>query len=137
MENHSNDRKHEHPVLFNQSGPAISFKAVNWSRLLGYLKPYRRRMTLAVLALLISSGFSLAFPLVIVRLLNSVTKAKSFAPLNNLALLLGGSSCSRRPSRFYKPTSWPTSGNISFTTKVSSSYVSTKRPSPTSRLNTA
>jgi subfamily B ATP-binding cassette protein MsbA len=47
-------------------------------------------MTLAILALLISSGFGLAFPLVIVRLLNSVTQAKSFAPLNNLAFLLVG-----------------------------------------------
>jgi subfamily B ATP-binding cassette protein MsbA len=47
-------------------------------------------MSLALLALLASSGFGLAFPLVIVRLLDSVTKAKSFAPLNNLALLLVG-----------------------------------------------
>ncbi len=47
-------------------------------------------MTFAILALLISSGFGLAFPLVIVRLLNSVTQAKSFAPLNNLAFLLVG-----------------------------------------------
>ena len=47
-------------------------------------------MTLAILALLVSSGFGLAFPLVIVRLLNSVTQAKSFAPLNNLAFLLVG-----------------------------------------------
>jgi ABC-type multidrug transport system fused ATPase/permease subunit len=47
-------------------------------------------MALAVLALLVSSGFGLAFSLVIVRLLDAVTKAKSFGPLNNLALLLVG-----------------------------------------------
>ena len=90
MEHHSNNGRRDHPALFNKNEPALSLKSVNWRRLLGYLSPYRGRMTLAVLALLVSSGFGLAFPLVIVRLLDSVTKAKSFAPLNNLALLLAG-----------------------------------------------
>src|SRR6266508_410917 len=100
MENRSNGRRHERPALLNQnkrSGalgamdePKISFKAVNWARLFSYLKPYWGKMGLALLALLASGGFGLAFPLVIVRLLDSVTKAKSFAPLNNLALLLVG-----------------------------------------------
>jgi ATP-binding cassette, subfamily B, bacterial MsbA len=95
MENRSNGREREEtrrgPFFGSQSdGPAVSFKSVNWGRLLGYLKPYRGRMTLAILALLASSGFGLAFPLVIVRLLDSVTKAQGLGPLNNLALLLGG-----------------------------------------------
>ena len=90
MQNRSNHRRGERPALFNQNEPKVSFKFVNWGRLLGYLKPYWRRMGLALLALLVSSGFGLAFPLVIVRLLDSVTKAKSFAPLNSLALLLIG-----------------------------------------------
>lgn len=90
MQNHSNGRHREGPALSNKNDPAISFKSVNWGRLFGYLKPYSVRMTFAILALLVSSGFGLAFPLVIVRLLDSVTKAKSFAPLNNLAFLLGG-----------------------------------------------
>src|SRR6266540_3029572 len=101
MENRSHGRRHERPAYLNQnkrstpqSGsvdePKVSFKAINWGRLFGYLKPYSRRMALALLALLASSGFGLGFPLVIVRLLDSVTKAKSFAPLNNLALLLVG-----------------------------------------------
>ena len=100
MENRSNGRR-QRPPIFNQNKrsmprsrsvdeSAISFKAVNWSRLLSYLKPYWGRMGLAILALLLSSGFGLAFPLVIVRLLDSVTKAKSFGPLNQLALLLVG-----------------------------------------------
>jgi subfamily B ATP-binding cassette protein MsbA len=62
---------------------------VNW-RLLGYLMPYRRRMALAIRALLLSSGLGLAFPLVIVRLLDSVTQVKSYGSLNTLALLLVG-----------------------------------------------
>jgi subfamily B ATP-binding cassette protein MsbA len=90
MENRSNGRRGARPALFNQDEPAVSFKSVNWRRLLDYLKPYRGRMLLAILALLLSSGFGLVFPLVIVRLLDSVTKAKSFAPLNQLALLLVG-----------------------------------------------
>ena len=101
MENRSHGRRHERPAYLNQnkrstpqSGsvdePKVSFKAINWGRLFGYLKPYSRRMALALLALLASSGFGLGFPLVIVRLLDSVTKAKSFTPLNNLALLLVG-----------------------------------------------
>ena len=47
-------------------------------------------MIFAILALLISSGFGLAFPLVIVRLLDSVTKTNNYGPLNTLALLLVG-----------------------------------------------
>jgi len=89
VENRSNGRG-ERPNLFKQNEPGVSFKSVNWGRLLGYLKPYLGKMSLALLALLASSGFGLAFPLVIVRLLDSVTKAKTFGPLNNLALLLIG-----------------------------------------------
>ena len=90
MENPSSDRPREPAALPEKKDPALSFKSINWGRLFSYLKPYRGRMTMAVLALLISSGFGLAFPLVIVRLLDSVTKAKSFTPLNNLAFILGG-----------------------------------------------
>jgi ATP-binding cassette, subfamily B, bacterial MsbA len=63
---------------------------LNWRRLLGYLKPYQGRMALAIVALLFSSGLGLAFPLVIVRLLDSVTQAKTYGPLNTLAGLLAG-----------------------------------------------
>src|SRR6266540_4104287 len=90
MQNRSNHRRPERPALTNEKESAPSFKEINWSRLLGYLKPYWGRMGLALLALLASSGFGLAFPLIIVRLLDSVTKAKSFSPLNHLALLLVG-----------------------------------------------
>ena len=68
----------------NEPETKVSLRSVNWSRLFSYLKPYRGRMSLAILALLISSVFGLAFPLVIVRLLDSVTKAKDFGPLNLL-----------------------------------------------------
>ena len=91
MENRRNHRGRDqrHP-MFDQQEKTTSFKEINWGRLLSYLKPYWGKMGLALLALLASSGFGLAFPLVIVRLLDSVTKAKDFGPLNNLALLLIG-----------------------------------------------
>lgn len=66
----------------------FSLKSINWGRLFGYLKPYGKQMILAVLALLISSAFGLSFPLIIVRLLDSVTKTHNYGPLNLLAGLL-------------------------------------------------
>jgi len=73
-----------------QKEPTVPLNAVNWGRLLGYLKPYWKQMTVAVVALLISTGLGLGFPLVIVRLLDSVTQVKTYGPLNTLALTLGG-----------------------------------------------
>ncbi len=73
-----------------QEKNAVSFKSVKWGRLFSYLKPYRGRMALAIVALLASTAFGLAFPAVIVQLLNSVTNTKDPAPLNMLAGLLIG-----------------------------------------------
>ncbi|MBK9712854.1 MAG: ABC transporter ATP-binding protein [Kouleothrix sp.] len=69
----------------NDTERDLSITSVNWRRLLGYLKPYRIRMGLALVALLISSGLGLAFPLVIVQLLNSATQIKTYDSLNALA----------------------------------------------------
>ncbi|HVN53634.1 MAG TPA: ABC transporter ATP-binding protein [Anaerolineaceae bacterium] len=66
----------------------FSFKAINWQRLFSYLAPYRWRMALAILAVLVYSGFGLVFPLIVVRLLDSVTRLKDYASLNGLAGLL-------------------------------------------------
>ncbi len=90
MENHSDGHPSEHVTIFEKNKTPVSFKDVKWGRLTAYLKPYWKKMALALIALLVSSGFGLAFPLVIVRLLDTVTKATSFAPLNNLALVLVG-----------------------------------------------
>jgi subfamily B ATP-binding cassette protein MsbA len=74
----------------DEQHPRFSFKAVNWRRLFSYLKPYRGRMALAIVALVLSTGFGLAFPAVIVRLLDAVTKSKGMSALNGLAGLLIG-----------------------------------------------
>jgi subfamily B ATP-binding cassette protein MsbA len=88
MENRSNEQRNGRQILSNSKETITSFKEVNWGRLFEYLKPYWKEMGAAILALLASTLLSLAFPLMIVRLLDSVTKAKSFGPLNHLALLL-------------------------------------------------
>lgn len=67
-----------------QADPAPPTTA-GWWRLLGYLGPYKGRMALAIIALLASTGLGLTFPLVIVRLLETVTQGGSGATLNLLA----------------------------------------------------
>ncbi len=62
----------------------------DWRRLLHYLWPYRRQMALAVAMLAGSSAIGLAFPLVIVRLLDAVLQQQNLTLLNGLALALLG-----------------------------------------------
>ena len=77
-------------ALAPDNNPNVSLKALNWRRLFAYLKPYRARMALAIVALLISTGLGLSFPTVIVRMLDAVTRTGSTGTLNRLALLLAG-----------------------------------------------
>jgi ATP-binding cassette, subfamily B, bacterial MsbA len=63
---------------------------VDWRRLLAFLAAYRWRMALAIVALSVASLISLAFPLVIVQLLDVVLKQRNQAQLTNLALALVG-----------------------------------------------
>ena len=92
--NRSNQRKHATTASASSSAQTEndptnpSFSSLNWRRLLGYLKPYTGRMALALIALLVATGLGLAFPMVIVQLLDSVTKAATTAPLNRLAAML-------------------------------------------------
>jgi subfamily B ATP-binding cassette protein MsbA len=88
MENPSDNHRSTQHDIAGPNTPRFSIKAVSWRRLFGYLKPYRGRMVLAILALLLSTGFGLAFPAVIVRLLDTVTKSHGLGSLNRLAGLL-------------------------------------------------
>jgi subfamily B ATP-binding cassette protein MsbA len=83
-----NHRRQESLPKNPEGNPIATLRAVNWGRLLGYLKPYWKRMGLAILALLVSTAMGLAFPVVIVQMLDSVTKAQDFGPLNTLAGVL-------------------------------------------------
>src|SRR5664279_5085672 len=82
--------RHGRLALAAPDEPRVSLESIDWRRLFAYLKPYRGRMALATLALLISTGLGLSFPLVIVRLLDTVTHTRSAGALNRLALLLVG-----------------------------------------------
>src|SRR5262245_29327361 len=73
----------------NESGPTPD-TPVKWSRLFSYLGPYKLRMVVAILALGFYSIVGLAFPLIIVQLLESVLKHKDFGQLNNIAAGLVG-----------------------------------------------
>ena len=67
-----------------------SAASVNWRRLLRYLTPYRGRMALAIGALAVSSTMGLIFPLVIMRLLDSVLQQQNIDQLNLLTAALIG-----------------------------------------------
>lgn len=59
-------------------------------RLFGYLRPYRWRMALAMLALVLASSVGLAFPLFIMRLLDTIIQQHDQVQLNTLAIGLAG-----------------------------------------------
>ena len=66
----------------------LRLNAVKWGRLFSYLRPYWRRMALAIGSLAIASAMNLTFPLVIVRLLDSVLQQRDLGQLNLLTLAL-------------------------------------------------
>ncbi len=87
MVDHSEPRR---PTLTGDQQSRVSFKSVSWRRLFAYLMPYRGQMALALVALVFSTASGLAFPAVIVRLLDSVTKSSHYGPLNRMAGVLIG-----------------------------------------------
>lgn len=87
-EHRSNGRRHGGAPTTARQEPNVSLRSISWRRLFGYLKPYWARMALATLALLAATGLGLAFPLVIVQMLDVVTKSADYSQLNLLALVL-------------------------------------------------
>ena len=63
---------------------------MDWRRLLGWLRPYKARMGLVLVALALSSASGLVFPLVVVRLLGTVLHQPDLGQLNALTLALVG-----------------------------------------------
>jgi subfamily B ATP-binding cassette protein MsbA len=68
--------------------PARATRQVPWRRLLGYLRPHLGKLAIALAALAISSGVSLAFPLLIGQTIGSVLEQGNRAQLNRFTLLL-------------------------------------------------
>ena len=90
VRNRSNRRRGADEAPDNETKVRPSLAAVNWRRLVGYLRPYIGRMLLAIVALVFSTGFGLAFPAVIVRLLDTVSKGQDHSAVNLLAGILIG-----------------------------------------------
>jgi ATP-binding cassette, subfamily B, bacterial MsbA len=63
---------------------------VNWRRLLGYLRPYVLRMSVAIVMLAFYSAVGLIFPMVIGQLLDSVFQQKDMNQLNAITTALVG-----------------------------------------------
>jgi len=59
---------------------------VNWGNLLGYLSPYKARLSLALVMLLASVALSLVFPAVIQRVLDSVLQEGDRQLLNQITI---------------------------------------------------
>ncbi|HUN10438.1 MAG TPA: ABC transporter transmembrane domain-containing protein [Aggregatilineales bacterium] len=59
---------------------------MNWRRLIGYLGPYKARMALAILALMLSAALNLVFPFVIGQVVNSVLTQRNFDLLNQITI---------------------------------------------------
>lgn len=57
-------------------------------RLLGYLRPYRGRMTISIVALVFSTALNLVFPWVIQNVVDSVLVRRDYTELNRITLLL-------------------------------------------------
>ena len=75
------------PGRANDEAPPISRSGLSFFlRLMGYVRPYWRWMTVAVFALIISSLLGLVLPLVIRNLVDFVFVNKDFADLNRVTL---------------------------------------------------
>src|SRR5579862_5846199 len=63
---------------------------IEWRRLLGLLRPYRWRLAVAGVLLILFNGLGLIFPLVIRTLLNSILVQRNAALLNQVVIFLIG-----------------------------------------------
>lgn len=70
--------------------PVRQSRQVPWRRLFGYLRPHVGSMLIAMVALLVSTGASLALPLFIGTAVGDVLTRGSLAELNQLIILLIG-----------------------------------------------
>jgi ATP-binding cassette, subfamily B, bacterial MsbA len=70
--------------------PLPTLNSVSWRRLFSYLLPYKGWMAVTLVMLTLANAINLAFPLVIVRLLDSVLTQRDSGQLTTLALGLVG-----------------------------------------------
>lgn len=67
---------------------AIPAGPMQWRRMVVYLRPYRARLSVALVGLVISAATSLVFPGVIQNVVDSVLQQQDFALLNTITVVL-------------------------------------------------
>lgn len=77
-----NSRLTEQPI------PRPPLRRAQWRRLIGYVRPYRDLLTIALLARMIASGVFLALPALIQRVVDSALSSGEMARLNASILLM-------------------------------------------------
>ena len=65
-------------------------RPLQWRRMIGYLKPYRKRLSVALVAVALSAGLGLVFPAVIQNVVDSVFENRDVTLLDSITLLLLG-----------------------------------------------
>jgi subfamily B ATP-binding cassette protein MsbA len=69
--------------------PGIAaLRNVGWQRIFAYVRPYRRRLILAITAMVLATGATLTIPLAAGALINAITGTAQTVPLNQITLLL-------------------------------------------------
>ncbi len=74
-----------------QATPRPGFAAlrnVGWQRIFGYARPYRRRLILAIISMVLATAAGLSIPLAAGTLINAITGSALTVPLNQITLLL-------------------------------------------------
>lgn len=79
-------RRNRRGTLNASDVPEVPDVPMNWRRLIGYLGPYKARMALAILALMLSAALNLVFPFVIGQVVNSVLTQRNFDLLNQITI---------------------------------------------------
>lgn len=68
--------------------PDVPDVPVQWRRLVSYLSPYKARLSVAFVALIISAGLGLVFPAVIQNVIDSVLQQQDIQLLDTITLVL-------------------------------------------------
>ena len=78
------------PLRLRLSSFFLRPSSLNWRRILAYVWPYRARLAVAIVALMLASATGLALPLAAGGLVNAITAGNAGALLNQVALALVG-----------------------------------------------
>ncbi|MBK8136028.1 MAG: ATP-binding cassette domain-containing protein [Chloroflexi bacterium] len=81
-------RRRRGPALNGEERDDLTHVPMQWRRMIGYLGPYKLRLMISLLALVISAGISLIFPQVIGQVIDSIFVSGETARLDNITLAL-------------------------------------------------